>query len=861
MEGTVLNFNNELASCNEKQLSIVQELDKNILLLASAGTGKTRTLSLRIANVLEKKMAEAEEILCLTFTNRACKEMTEKISEMLGKVGQRVRIKTFHSFCFDIIKEEAKEHTDIPSDFIIYDEEDTKEVIGEFNVNKFPVNSLQSFIREVKEKKAIYKQGTYEEIIISLYKYDIEKIKSICVDNNYKVRLDMVNYLETYGAKFIEAYNSRLSERHAVDFDDLLLNCNELFLKEKIVEKWRKKFKYLHIDEVQDTSELEYNIISKLFPGNNILMCGDKFQTIYAWRGSNPEIILKKFKEDYIPTFVAFDENYRSSETLLNASYGFLKNAFNEEVSEIYKHGIESKVSFTGDKIKLKIASDFNEEAKWIFHNISALKQQDVKKIAILTRGNRTAKDLSSIFTMINANIPKEKRLEFLLVDDFKFFRRQEIKDILSYLKLIKNPFDYTSLRRIIKRFVKGVGDKSIEEIESKDAKVLGIRLTDFINSFTLDYGEPYRPLLDGLSGGNVVIFDVESTGVDTEKDEIIQISAVRINAEGKILDKFERFLTPTKSVGTSYDVHGFSDDFLRENGEPKEKVLREFKQYVQDRIVLGHNVSYDINIFNSELKRLDLGYAEFITHFDTLDLSRRFYPRLKNHKLETLSNLFDTEVKSSHNAIDDVLATKDVLLNILTDKLLPILDEREEFYSRYSEKFMELCDDINDLREEAKLVRTFDIITHIVNISGIKDVYSKEPQRIENVRNLYLIAKEGDNETMGPMETLAEFLKLTALSNTEIESITSKRPKIPIITVHQAKGAEFDHVFLAGLQEMIFPSYQSVKSGDLREEARTFYVAMTRAKKNLYLSASRNGGKKPSRFLEMIPSEFIDNN
>lgn len=857
----MLNFNEELASCNEKQLSIVQELDKNILLLASAGTGKTRTLSLRIANILEKKMAEAEEILCLTFTNRACKEMTEKISEMLVKASQRVRIKTFHSFCFDIIKEEAKEHTDIPSDFIIYDEEDTKEVIAEFNINKFPVNSLQSFIREVKEKKTVYKEGTYEEIVASLYKYDIEKIKSICVDNNYKVRLDMVKYLETYGGKFIEAYNARLAERHAVDFDDLLLNCNELFLNEKVVEKWRKKFKHLHIDEVQDTSELEYNIISKLFPGNNILMCGDKFQTIYAWRGSNPEIILKKFKEGYSPVFVAFDENYRSSEILLNASYGFLKNAFNKEVSEIYEDGIESKVSFKGDKIKIKVASDFNEEAKWIFDNISALKEQDVRKIAILTRGNRTAKDLSSIFTMINTRIPKEKRLEFLLVDDFKFFRRQEIKDILSYLKLIKNPFDYTSLRRIIKRFVKGVGDKTIEEIEGNDARALGIKLTDFINSFTLDYGEPYRPLLDGLSEGNIVIFDVESTGVDTEKDEIIQISAVRINDEGEVLDKFERFLIPTKSVGTSCEVHGFSDEFLRENGESKEKVLREFKEYVQDRIVLGHNVSYDISIFNNELKRLNLGQAEFITYFDTLDLSRRFYPRLKNHKLETLSNLFDTEVKSSHNAIDDVLATKDVLLNILVDKLLPISDEREEFYSRYSEKFMELCDDINDLREEAKITRPFDIIAHIVNISGIKDVYSKEPQRIENVRNLYLIAKEGDNESLSPMEALGEFLKLTALSNTEIESITSKRPKIPIITVHQAKGAEFDHVFLAGLQEMIFPSYQSVKSDDLREEARTFYVAMTRAKRNLYLSASRNGGKKPSRFLEMIPSEFIENN
>ncbi|SQC01010.1 ATP-dependent DNA helicase UvrD/PcrA [Clostridium tetanomorphum] len=265
---------------------------------------------------------------------------------------------------------------------------------------------------------------------------------------------------------------------------------------------------------------------------------------------------------------------------------------------------------------------------------------------------------------------------------------------------------------------------------------------------------------------------------------------------------------------------------------------------------------------------------AEFIDYYDTLDISRRFYPNLYNHKLETLSNLFETEVKSSHNAMDDVLATKDILINIVEEKIRTSSIERKNLCSTYLKKFSSISNDINNLRKDLKInsngnnnlssesiisqLRPYELIEKIVSISNIKEVYKAELRRINYVRELYLIAKELDDIILSPKGALMEFLKTTALSNSEIDRMLKKHPRIPIITIHQAKGGEFDYVFLAGLQDYIFPTYNSIKHEDLEEEKRVFYVAMTRAKKALFLTYSRENGKKESRLIQYIPEEYL---
>lgn len=302
---------------------------------------------------------------------------------------------------------------------------------------------------------------------------------------------------------------------------------------------------------MQDTSEIEYNIVSKLFRNNNIMLSGDYYQTIYEWRGSNPIIIFDKYKKEYNPEFIVFDKNYRSSEILLKASYEFLLNAFGKDVNEIYKEGIEPKANIKGDLIEFKKAYDFMEEATFIFNKIKSLKVEKLSRVAILTRNNRINIALSEKFKILNSKLPKEERVGFLLVDEFKFFRREEIKDVLAYLKLIVNDFDSNSLKRILKKFGKGIGERTIEEIEKEENIKIGVRLTDLIHKNTQEYGDYYELLTRGLDNENVVVFDVESTGINTTEDEIVQIAGIKINNKGEVIESFQRFLTPKKFVGT----------------------------------------------------------------------------------------------------------------------------------------------------------------------------------------------------------------------------------------------------------------------------------------------------------------------
>ncbi|APQ77005.1 3'-5' exonuclease [Clostridium botulinum] len=846
---------------NNKQKKVINTLDKNILLLSSAGTGKTKTLSMRIGNIIAKDLALGEQILCLTFTNRACKEMKEKIIETVGKEGLKVTVKTFHSFCFDVIKKEAKKNTDISFDFTIYDEEDTKEIISELNPYKFNVSCLQRFINIVKEKSINYKDRDYKDVIDTMIKYNTNIFNNICKNEKYMVDKTLVDYLKIYGYLTVISYDKKLYERHGLDFNDLIIKVHDLFQKDKITTYWREKYKFIHIDEMQDTSEIEYNIVSKLFRNNNIMLSGDYYQTIYEWRGSNPTIIFDNYKKEFNPEFIVFDKNYRSSEILLKASYEFLLNAFGKGVNEIYKEGIEPKANIKGDLIEFKKAYDFMEEATFIFNKIKSLKVEKLSRVAILTRNNRINIALSEKFKILNSKLPKEERVGFLLVDEFKFFRREEIKDVLAYLKLIVNDFDSNSLKRILKKFGKGIGERTIEEIEKEGNIKIGVRLTDLIHKNTQEYGDYYELLTRELDNENVVVFDVESTGINIIEDEIVQIAGIKINNKGEVIESFQRFLIPKKSVGDSYLVHGFSDQFLKENGENKKVVLKDFLEFIKDTVIVGHNVTFDISILNSELERLSLEKANFKTYYDTLDIARRFYPSLTNHKLETLSKLFNTETKSSHDAMDDILATKDVLMAMLKEKVKPTIINRMVVYGKYIKKFEPIYEEITNLKKLSYIKNPKDIIGEIVNKTKIKEIYKDQYIKINNLREFFVIAKEIENKEISSRDNLIELLKITSLSNSELDRMLTKYPRVPIITVHQAKGAEFDYVFLAGLQNNIFPNYMAVKEGNEIEERRLFYVAMTRAKKYLYLSFSEyehNRRKAKSMLIDYIPKDYL---
>ncbi|KDR95976.1 UvrD/REP helicase N-terminal domain-containing protein [Peptoclostridium litorale DSM 5388] len=249
-------------------------------MLASAGTGKTNTLALRIAKIIDTSKANADEILCLTFTNRACKEMKERVISMLGKEGLDITVRTFHSFCFDVIKAEGKKKSDVSFDFIIFDEQDCMEIIEELRYG-FSAASIQKIIDLIKPLCIDLDTTDYKRIITSLDKNHRDKLKDCCKDENYCIDYELYNSILGEGHILIEEYNSILSERHALDFNDLLINAYDLLKDHNTKSIWSNRYKYIHIDEVQDTSTREYKIISKLFSNNNVMICGDYYQTIY----------------------------------------------------------------------------------------------------------------------------------------------------------------------------------------------------------------------------------------------------------------------------------------------------------------------------------------------------------------------------------------------------------------------------------------------------------------------------------------------------------------------------------------------------------------------------------------------------
>ncbi|MDK0784592.1 3'-5' exonuclease [Clostridium perfringens] len=867
-----------MINLNEEQQKVVNEQKNNIILLASAGTGKTNTLAERVTSIIKNGNSKPSEILCITFTNKACKEMSDRVMKIVGGEAKEITIRTFHSFCFDVVRTYAKRNTDIFSDFTIFDEDDCREVISKLSYyyatsNLMATNmQIQRVIDFIKVERARIETledrvlDEYKTVIDEIFKFREEKINGVC-SNKGNLNLNLKNYIKFHGHELVTLYDSKLREDHALDFNDLIILTKELFKDEKVVMALKNKFKYINIDEVQDTSIIEYSIIEKLFEGNNVLICGDFFQTIYSWRGSDPEMIFNKFKEKYNPVEIVFSKNYRATQNLNKASLEFLNNAFSSKVSTMYKDGILAESKEKGEKILLKETRGLREEARFIFDYVNKLceKGEDLKRVCVLTRDNNYNIGISEELYQIGGYEGAD--FEFILVDQFKFFRRQEVKDILAFLKLIANRYDSLSLKRIVNRLPTGIGMRTLEAIESYKYKEVGIRLADYIDPIVLEHGEKFSLLINEFEKENIIVFDVESTGVDVTEDEIIQIAAIKLNKNGEVVDKFEKFLKNKKPVKDSYYVHGFSDEMLQRIGEDKEKVLKEFVEYSKDSIIVGHNVQYDINILCSELERNNLGKPKFKTFYDTLDIYRRFYPGNINYKLENLSKVYDTKHKPSHDAMDDIIATGELLVRAINEKIRETSMERMALMSKHLKAFTAISKKLNELFKIAESKRPYELVACVMNGFNIKSMYAgdENKEKLNRLRDLYALFRDLDDKSKGNRDALLDIIRITGLSNGELESLIinrTKKPRIPIITVHQAKGLEFDTVFLAGIQNNTFPSYMSIKEGNLAEEKRVFYVAITRAKKRLIITYNSQGKyghrNEISQFINYIPKEFF---
>lgn len=438
---------------NPPQKEAVIKTDGPVLVLAGAGSGKTRVLTYRIAYILDTGMAGPMNILAMTFTNKAAGEMKERISsliennENLAKAGitgsSLIWMGTFHSICVKILKRHG-ELVGLGRNFVIYDSSDQKAAIKEamkrldISIKEFNPSAIHSYISSAKNELvdsntyAEYAQGYFQQIVSSVY----------------------------------PVYQKVLKENNAVDFDDLLFYSVQLFKENpEILEKYQKLFKYILVDEYQDTNHAQYLLIKMLaFEYRNICCVGDDDQSIYAFRGATIKNILN-FEKDYPEAqVIKLEQNYRSTQKILDASHFVISKNRNRKDKKLWTENEE------GENILLYKAFDEVNEGNWIVEKIGKINDAGVSldEIAVLYRTNAQSRALEESF--INAGIP------YKIVGGTQFYERKEIKDTIGYLRLLYNPKDNASLERVINVPRRGIGDKTVSSlIEKSRGEDLGV--------------------------------------------------------------------------------------------------------------------------------------------------------------------------------------------------------------------------------------------------------------------------------------------------------------------------------------------------------------------------------------------------
>ena len=437
---------------NENQLKAILKTQGAVMVIAGAGSGKTRVLTNRIAYLIAEKNVLESNILAITFTNKAAKEMKERIYSLVGETSKYIWINTFHSMCVRILRQ----HIDLlgyNKNFTILDTSEQKSII-------------KNIVKELNLSEDSYQPNTILKII-SNSKNSMISVNEMKAQARFGF---MKNVAEIY-----EYYQKYLKKNSVLDFDDLMLKTIVLFEKHpEVLAIYQNKFEYIHVDEYQDTNVIQYKLIKMLSEVHkNICVVGDDDQSIYSWRGACSDNIIN-FEKDYEDVEVIFlDQNYRSNSTILDAANAVIKNNTDRKDKALWS---ENK---GGDKITVYAATNDKDETDDIAKKILDLKTQgiDYKDIAILYRANYLSRSMEN--SCMAFGIP------YKLIGSLKFLQRQEIRDLLAYMNVIVNKNDEFSLRRIINVPKRGIGASSMAKIDNY-AEQYGLSLFEALKNIDM---------------------------------------------------------------------------------------------------------------------------------------------------------------------------------------------------------------------------------------------------------------------------------------------------------------------------------------------------------------------------------------
>ena len=518
----------ELESLNNRQKEAVLYNDGPLLIIAGAGAGKTKTLTTKIAYLIEEESVHPYNILAITFTNKAAKEMKDRLHLLIGDIAKKIQVSTFHSFGLKLLRENY-DQLGYDANFVIMDSDDSltvvKKILKDMNLDPKIYNPRAIRNKISSCKNEMTSPEAYEKYAVS----DYEKV----VQEVYK------------------KYEIKLQRNNSVDFDDLLLLPIELFKNNpETLDKYQDLYKYLLIDEYQDTNEAQYVLTKLLCAKHKKITCvGDDSQSIYSFRGANYKNILN-FEKDYPDAkTILLEENYRSTSTILDAANQVIKNNIQRKDKNLWTNrGV-------GEKIKYYRAFNERDEAQYVIRKVKELVNRGVeyKDMAVLYRTNAQSRVLEE--EMLKENMP------YRVIGSFYFYSRKEIKDLIAYLRLIHNSKDNISLLRVINTPKRGIGLKTIETLTEKSE----LEGTSMYEAITSGKELEFKNTIEKLK---VIANDLTLTELI---DKVLDASGLRADLESEKsleaeirLENLEEFKSITKSFEEREGLISL-EDFLLE--------------------------------------------------------------------------------------------------------------------------------------------------------------------------------------------------------------------------------------------------------------------------------------------------------
>jgi DNA helicase-2/ATP-dependent DNA helicase PcrA len=724
-----------LANLNPEQRAAVEATEGPLLILAGAGSGKTRVITSRIAWLITEKGIAPDSILAVTFTNKAAKEMGERVNRQLDHSSlAKPLICTFHSLCVRMLRRDVEalrvNGEGLTRSFAIYDENDQQAIVKQI-MKRMGLDTKQLTPRTVLGKISWAKNHMVDpqEFYLSSKDPNSERI-----------------------AHIYQGYKTELGKCNALDFDDLLLEAVRLLkVSGEVRERYQRRYRYLLVDEYQDTNRPQYELM-RLLAGkaSNVCAVGDEDQSIYSWRGADIHNILDFEKDFPNARIVRLEQNYRSTQTILEAAGAVVANNLQRKGKKLWteRQG--------GSLVGYYEAPDGENEALFIANRIRQFLRESSpakegsapQSCAVLYRTNAQSRLIEESLRRYN--------IAYTMVGGFSFYERAEIKDLLCYLRLIRNPNDSMALQRVINTPARGIGKTSLETLE-RLALETGTSTWEALGAAIANKLIPTRALM-AVTSFRELILDAQAM---MDPDFAGKLSAdVAASAESD------------EEADTGFEFGAASED---ENSQGDTGAVSSGKPAPPD-------------------------------------------PDFESDPEEVAAD--EQEHDSAFRSPGDA-ATLPELIRFLIDRTGYI-----------------------------KALET----------EGTPEAFS----RIENLKELANAAR--DAETRG--ETLAEFLDNAALASDSDQFDPDAR--VTLMTLHGAKGLEFSLVFLAGLEEGLFPHSRTLNNPDeLEEERRLCYVGMTRARDSLVLTRAvyrrRYGNdaqevSTPSRFLEEVPSQLIEN-